>query len=120
MRVEAARGWFVEMPTTFLDLPDAASLVADGDRLGVGGALFSRLPLALVAELARRQCRDLTYVSWGGGLPLELLLQADAVRKIVFCFSSLDVFGLAPRFRRALEEHPVSYTHLTLPTTERG
>jgi glutaconate CoA-transferase subunit A len=108
------------MPTTFLDLPDAASLVADGDRLGVGGALFSRLPLALVAELARSRRRDLTYVSWGGGLPLELLLQADAVRKIVFCFSSLDVFGLAPRFRRALEEQQVEVEELPALAMAQG
>jgi len=52
----------------------------------------------------RAGARDLTYVSWGGGLPLELLLQAGLVRKAVFCFSSLDLFGLAPRFRAALEQ----------------
>jgi len=39
------------MPTSFLDLSAAADLVADGDRLGVGGALFSRLPPALVGEV---------------------------------------------------------------------
>jgi glutaconate CoA-transferase subunit A len=108
------------MATSFLDLSSAADLVADGDRLGVGGALFSRLPLALVAELARGKRRDLTYVTWGGGLPLELLLQADAVGKVVFCFSSLDVFGLAPRFRRALEEGGVEVEELPALAIAQG
>ena len=46
-------------------------------------------------------------MSWGGGLPLEILLGAGAVSRIVFCFSSLDIFGLAPLFRRAVEERQV-------------
>jgi glutaconate CoA-transferase, subunit A len=108
------------MTPSFLDLPAAADLIADGDRIGVGGALFSRLPLALVGELIRRKRRDLTYATWGGGLPLELLLQADAVRKVVFCFSSLDVFGLAPRFRRALEEGRVEVEELPALAMAQG
>ncbi|HEV2278610.1 MAG TPA: CoA-transferase, partial [Acidobacteriaceae bacterium] len=38
---------------------------------------------------------------------LELLLEASAVRKVIFCFSSLDIYGLAPRFREALEKQQV-------------
>jgi glutaconate CoA-transferase, subunit A len=108
------------LTTSFLDLAGAADIVADGDRIGVGGALFSRLPLALVDELARRKRRDLTYVTWGGGLPLELLLQAGAVTKVVFCFSSLDIFGLAPRFRRALEEEEVEVEELPALAMAQG
>jgi len=91
-----------------VSLAELAAGVADGSRVGVGGALLTRLPLALLHALAERRPRDLTYVSWGGGLPLEILLGADAVAKIVFCFSSLDIFGLAPLFRRAVEEDRVA------------
>src|SRR5262249_12828889 len=108
------------MPPPFPDLSTAAELVADGDRLGVGGALFSRLPLALVAELARRQRRDLTYVAWGGGLPLELLLQAGAGRTVVFCFSSFDLVGLAPRLRRAPAEGRVEVEELPALAMAQG
>ena len=91
----------------FVDLERLVANVSDGDRIGVGGALLTRLPLAALHALAARQPRQLEYVSWGGGLPLEILLGADAVAKVVFCFSSLDIFGLAPLFRRALEERSV-------------
>ncbi len=47
-------------------------------------------------------------MSWGGGIPLEILLGAGAVSRIVFCFSSLDIFGLAPLFRRAVEQDQVT------------
>lgn len=92
----------------FVTLAELADGVADGSRIGVGGALLTRLPLAMLHALAERRPRNLTYVSWGGGIPLEILLGADAVAKIVFCFSSLDIFGLAPLFRQAVEEDRVA------------
>ena len=92
----------------FVTLGELVAGVADGSRVGVGGALLTRLPLAAVHALAARQPRDLVYVSWGGGLPLEILLGAGAVSRIVFCFSSLDIFGLAPLFRRAVEQRQVT------------
>ena len=85
---------------------DAAELVrhvSSGDRVGPSGFHFVRAPMAQLRALVDSGVTDLTYVAWGGGVPLELLVSHGAVRKLVFCFSSLDIFGLAPRFRRALE-----------------
>ena len=86
-----------------VSLDELAQQVPTGARIGVGGVHLARLPIALIESVLRLGRRDFTYVSWGGGLPLELFLQADALRKLIFCFSSLDIFGLAPRFREALE-----------------
>lgn len=84
-----------------------AALVPSGVRLGIGGFHFSRLPIALIQAVVRQGVRDLDYVSWGGSLGLEMLLQAGAVRSMALCFNSLDVFGLAPRFRKAVEDGSV-------------
>lgn len=78
-------------------------MVPDGARLGVGGVHFSRLPITLIRKVIESGKKNFDFISWGGGLPLELFLEAQAVRRLVFCFSSLDIFGLAPRFREALE-----------------
>lgn len=90
-----------------LTLDELAQLVPGGIRLGIGGVHLSRLPVALIQKIAALGRRDFTFISWGGGLPLELLLEAGAVRKLVFCFSSLDIFGLSPRFRKALETNAI-------------
>jgi glutaconate CoA-transferase subunit A len=42
-----------------------------------------------------------------------MLLAVGAVRRLVFCFSSLDIFGLAPRFRRALEREGIEVEEWT-------
>jgi glutaconate CoA-transferase subunit A len=90
----------------FTDLDGLAGMIAAGDRLGVGGHHFARLPITLLLAVAGRDIKDLRYTAWAGGLPLEILLEADAVASVDVCFSSLDIFGLPPRFRTVAEtEH---------------
>ncbi len=86
---------------------ELAAMVKDGARLGIGGVHFSRLPIALLERVLKLGRKNFVFTSWGGGLPLELLLEANAVRKLIFCFSSLDIFGLAPRFREAMEQKTI-------------
>lgn len=91
----------------FTDVEGLAALVGSGDVIGVGGHHFARLPIALLRAIAGSDIKDLRYVCWAGGLPLELLLEADAVAEIDLCFSSLDIFGLPPRFRAVAETNAV-------------
>ncbi|HEX5482512.1 MAG TPA: CoA-transferase [Terriglobia bacterium] len=88
-------------------IDELAGRVSSGVRLGIGGVHFARLPIALIEKVLALGRKDFTFISWGGGLALELFLEAEAVRKLVFCFSSLDIFGLAPRFREALEKETI-------------
>src|SRR5579884_1665131 len=90
-----------------VSLHELAERVPGGVRLGIGGVHLSRLPIALIRRVLELGRRDFVFTSWGGGLPLELMLEANAVRKLIFCFSSLDIFGLSPRFRAALEKRTV-------------
>ncbi|HZU24950.1 MAG TPA: CoA-transferase [Bryobacteraceae bacterium] len=85
-------------------LQELAERVPDGVRLGIGGVHLSRLPIALIRKIIELGRKDFVFTSWGGGVPLELMLEAQAVRRLIFCFSSLDIFGLSPRFREALEK----------------
>lgn len=90
-----------------LTVEELAKLVPSGVQLGIGGVHLSRLPIALIRRVLADGKKDFVFISWGGGLPLELFLEANAVRKLIFTFSSLDIFGLAPRFRDALENKKI-------------
>jgi glutaconate CoA-transferase subunit A len=96
-----------------LNLDELAQIVPDGVRVGIGGVHLSRLPIALIRRILTNGKKDFVFTSWGGGLPLELFLEANAVRKLIFCFSSLDIFGLAPRFRDALEHKKIELEEWT-------
>jgi glutaconate CoA-transferase subunit A len=92
------------MTTRFETLDELAARVHDGMTLAVGGTLFTRMPVRLLAAVCDNRPRDLHYACWGGGLPLELLLEAGAVSKATLCFSSLDIFGQARRFQAAVAD----------------
>ena len=96
-----------------LEINELVAEIPDGAVLGVGGVHFARVPIALIQTLLATGKSNFTFVSWGGGIPLEMFLEAGAVKKLVFTFSSLDVFGLAPRFRRALEERRIEVEEWT-------
>jgi glutaconate CoA-transferase subunit A len=97
----------------FEHLEALAARVQSGDAIGVAGLHFSRLPVTLIQAVIAHGRTNLDYVTWGGGLPLEMLLAANAIRKIAFCFSSLDIFGLSPLFRAAIEQGTVEVEEWT-------
>lgn len=96
---------------------ELAASVAPGSTVAVGGFHFVRSPVALIEAICHSdRPLGLTYAAWGGGLALELLLGAGHVDRIITTFSSLDVFGLAPRFRSAVEGGSVELTEMTALT----
>lgn len=88
----------------FEPLATLVGRIAAGARISVGGHHFARLPIAAVTALASGTATNLSYFAWGGGLPLEILLEAGKVARIDICFASLDIFGLPPLFRAAAEK----------------
>ena len=110
-RLAALDAWTTDRMTigdpttpTFETLDELAAHVRDGMTLAVGGTLFTRMPVRLLAAVCDARPRDLHYACWGGGLPLEMLLEAGAVTKATLCFSSLDIFGQARRFQAAVQD----------------
>lgn len=101
------------MSGKIVTVTELADKIPGGVALGIGGVHFSRVPVALIEALLSSGKRDFTFISWGGGVPLEIFLEAGAVKKLLFAFSSLDVFGLAPRFRKALEENRIEVEEWT-------
>lgn len=97
-----------------------AGMVPDGSSVAIGGTLFTRMPVALLGAVAARRPRRLHYLSWGGGFPLEMLLEAGCVDSATLCFSSLDIFGQAPRFRAAVESGELPLVELSAHAFHQG
>jgi glutaconate CoA-transferase subunit A len=102
----------------FSTLEEAIGQIPDGSSIAIGGALFTRLPMALIHQIKKSPVKNLHYIAWSGNIPLEIFLETPGkVAEISFCFSSLDIFGLAPRFRKAMENNELvahEYSALTL------
>jgi glutaconate CoA-transferase subunit A len=94
-------------------LDDALEIVADGDVVGVGGAVTAGHPMVLVRALARRRVRDLTVVAPTGGIDVDLLIAAGCVSRVVASYVGAEhVAAVGPVFRRAVETGAVEVVDL--------
>ena len=97
----------MKLSKKYTSLTNLSSYVKNGSSIGIGGHHFARLPIALMNAVLKENPKNLEFISWSGGLALELFLQKKSIKKIQICFSSLDIFGLAPTFRKICEDQSI-------------
>ena len=90
-------------------LEDAASRVKDGDRIGVGGCLFSRTPLALMREILRQRRSGLTLARNLTCHEGELFMAAGAVSRVMTAWMSIGLpWGVSKILRHYVETGAVA------------
>jgi glutaconate CoA-transferase subunit A len=90
-----------------VELEQAVARVRDGDRVGVGGAVLSRKPMAAVRALAATGRRDLELVTFAGSLDVEELLAAGALSAVRSSYVGLGAHGAAPLFAASVASDAV-------------
>ncbi len=98
------------MSQIYVPLPQAAAAVRDGDTLALGGMTLYRRPIAFVKALLRRQSipRDLTLLSFTGGMESDLLVGAGCVKNVRSAYFGLEAFGLAPMFTQFAQNQRIT------------
>jgi glutaconate CoA-transferase subunit A len=87
--------------------------VPSGAMVALGGAWLSNHPMAAVRELVRSRAENLHLVETTGSIDVDLLVGAGAVGHVTFSMISLEVFGLAPHFRSAVESGAIGTTEMS-------
>jgi len=100
-------------PNKLVPLDQLAELVPDGSLIGLGGAWLSNHPMAAVRQLVRDGVKDLHPAETMGSMDIDLLVGAGLVRGVTFGMVSLEAFGLAPHFRRAVQEGEIKITEMS-------
>ncbi len=86
-------------------LAEAVALVSDGDRVALGGNTLHRAPCAAVRELVRARKRRLTLVKTAGSWDIDALCAAGCAAAVEAGYVGYEnVLGMAPGYRRAVEE----------------
>lgn len=93
----------MERTSKLVSLAQAAANIHDGDRIAIGGFAVYQKPMALVREIVRQKKKDLTIVGIVNSLDADLLIGAGCVRKIETSYVGLEKYGLAPNYRRAVQ-----------------
>ncbi|MCY3832159.1 MAG: CoA transferase subunit A [Chloroflexi bacterium] len=93
------------MSGIYATLEEAAAVVKDGATLALGGVTLYRRPIGFVIGLLRRRQRprDLTLLSFTGGLESDLLVGAGCVERVRSAYFGLEAFGLAPMFTQFVQ-----------------
>ncbi|MDQ0219447.1 CoA transferase subunit A [Peribacillus cavernae] len=108
------------MTSKRMSIEQAVKPIKDGQTLGVGGMLIYRRPTALILELIKQGKWNLTALGWTLGYETDLLIGAKAVSHVRTSFFSLEIFGLPPAYRKAVEKDAIKITEETETTLGIG
>lgn len=102
-------------------ISEAVSAISPGSMVAMGGMLTYRRPMAVAAEIVRQGIDGLTVFGWTLGIETELLLcQADIVSAVRTSYFGLDLFGIAPAYRRGVEGNKLAVVEETESTLGFG
>lgn len=87
-----------------MTLDAAAALVPDGARVGIGGVLLRRKPIALLTAIAGAGRRDLRLYSFLASLDVELLVQRGCVSEVHAGYVGFEQLGFAPAYSAAVAD----------------
>jgi len=71
--------------------------------VGIGGLSFWRKPMSACREIIRQKKKNLSVCTFVGGIEVDMLVAADCVSEVRACFVGMEIFGMAPHYRKAVE-----------------
>jgi len=89
-------------------LPDAVSLVRDGDTVALQNMATQASPMALVRELIRQGRRRIRLVVLVGGMAVDWLAAAGVIDRLIGAAVTMEQFGLCQQYRRAVEHGQIA------------
>ncbi|MFG1667688.1 CoA transferase subunit A [Streptomyces sp. Y7] len=100
-------------PHKAIPIEGLSAWVDDGDSIALGGGWFANHPMAAVRELIRAGRQGLHAITVVGSVDIDLLVAAGVLGKVSFSMVTLEAFGLAPNFRRAIEAGTLDFVEYT-------
>lgn len=87
---------------TLEDITD--KIISDGSTIAIGGVHSHNVPMSLVRQILRIGVKDLTLIgSISVGLPIDILVGMDRVKRVLAPYVGFEMWGLAHNFRKAVE-----------------
>jgi len=94
--------------------------INDGDLIGIGGLSFWRKPIGLCREIIRQGKKNLTLCTFVGGIEVDMLIGAGCISEIRACFVGMEIFGMAPNYRKAVESGSIKVSEESEATIALG
>ena len=96
-----------ERTSKLCSLSDLVAEIPDGSRVAIGGFAVYQKPMAAVREMIRQGKKHLTIVGTDHSMDVDMLVGAGCVDRVETSYVGLERYGLAPNFRRAVQNGAV-------------
>jgi glutaconate CoA-transferase subunit A len=104
-----------------MSLEEAVSTyVNDGDLVGFGGLSFWRKPIGACREIIRQNKKNLSVCTFVGGIEIDMLIAGGCISVVRSCFVGMEIFGMAPHFRKAVESGVIKISEESEATIALG
>ncbi len=104
-----------------MSLEDAISnYVKNGDLIGFGGLSFWRKPISACREIIRQKKKNLSACTFVGGFEIDILIAGGCISEIRSCFVGMEMFGMAPYYRNAVESGSIRISEESEATIALG
>lgn len=100
-----------ERTSKLCPLSELVAQIPDGARVAFGGFAVYQKPMAAVREIIRQKKRGLTIVGTVHSMDVDLLVGAGCVERVETSYVGLEKYGLAPNFRRAVQNGKLQVVH---------
>ena len=97
-----------------------STYVQDGDLIGIGGLSFWRKPISACREIIRQNKKDLSICTFVGGIDVDMLIAGACVSEVRSCFVGMEIFGMAPHYRKAVESGSIKLSEESEATIALG
>ncbi|MFX1411755.1 MAG: CoA transferase subunit A [Promethearchaeota archaeon] len=97
-----------------------SSHIQDGDLIGLGGLSFWRKPITACHEIIRQNIKNLTLCTFVGGIEVDMLTAGGTLLKVRSCFVGMEIFGMAPHYRKAVESGSIKISEESEATIALG
>ncbi|MHA1296808.1 MAG: CoA transferase subunit A [Promethearchaeota archaeon] len=84
------------------------------------GLSFWRKPMSACRQLIKQNKRDLSICTFVGGIEIDMLVAAGCVSEVRSCFIGMEIFGMAPNYRKAVESGKIRIREETEATIALG
>ncbi len=104
-----------------MSLEEAISThVQDGDLVGIGGLSFWRKPISACREIVRENKKKLSLCTFVGGIEVDMIIAGGCVSEVRSCFVGMEIFGMAPNFRKSVESGSIRLSEESEATIALG
>lgn len=100
-----------ERTVKLCSLEQAATHIEDGMRVAFAGFAIYQKPMAMVHAIIRAGIKDLVFVGACSSIEADMLVGAGALRRLETSYVGLEKFGMAPNYRRAVQNGEVEIVH---------